>query len=180
MNSTAFTHVFRENFPLIFSFTRRIVDDASVAEEIVGDVFMKLWERFHNFDNIGAIKAFLYVVARNSSLNYLEEVKRRKKNENELSLLASAATEEAALHHIIRLEALQEVYGAIEELPAQIKKVIKFTLEGLKPQEIADKLGTSVNTVRNQKAKGLLLLKKGLSAKAFKMLVFILQHGTFL
>jgi RNA polymerase sigma-70 factor (family 1) len=140
-------------------FADRLLRDQAAAEDIVGESFIKLWNKRSNFESLQNIKAFLYITVRNACLNYLKQAKRDSLNQKQLAYI-TGEKEEFVLNEMIRAEVLKEIMQEIEKLPEQCGKVLRLGyLEGLRNQEIADLLQVSVHTVKNQKARAIQLLK---------------------
>ena len=69
-NAKAFEYAFRKFSPRLEAFAQKYTNDTNEAEDIVQDVFLKLWERRELLDNI-SLASFLFMMVRNSCLNYL-------------------------------------------------------------------------------------------------------------
>jgi RNA polymerase sigma-70 factor (ECF subfamily) len=83
--------------------------------------------------------------------------------------IASDEFEKDCLHGMISAETVRLLYEAINELPAQCKKVFtKLYVEGKSVAEIATEMNVAVSTVKNQKARGIKLLKPKLSPPRFE------------
>lgn len=140
-------------------FAERLLGDSAAAEDIVGESFVKLWNKRTNFENHQNLKAFMYITVRNACLNYLKQAKRDSLSKKQLAYL-TGEKEEFVLNEMIRAEVLKEIMDEISNLPEQCRKVLKLGyLEGMKNQEIADLLNISIHTVKNQKARAIQLLK---------------------
>jgi RNA polymerase sigma-70 factor (family 1) len=154
-------------------FAERLVTDRLAAEDIVGESFIKLWNKRSDFETLQNTKAFLYITTRNACLNLLKQSKRDNLSKKQLAYLTSER-EEYVLNEIVRAEVLQEIMQAIENLPEQCGKVLKLGyLEGMKNQEIANLLKISVHTVKNQKARAIQLLKIKLRDRDLMALYFL-------
>ncbi|MHA4895293.1 RNA polymerase sigma-70 factor [Pedobacter sp. PWIIR3] len=174
-NREAFSHLFEKFYNALCFFTRNITADADHAEDIVQEVFFKLWHKHADFVDLPAIKAFLYISCKNASLNYLEKEKNKGSHQREL-LRVYGETEDFVLNEIIYSESLREISIALDELPEQCAAVMKLLFqEGLKPQEVATELGITVSTVYNQKSKGISILKERLSLQSFALLAIMLS-----
>jgi len=164
--------------PLCF-FAERLVADSAAAEDIVGESFIKLWNKRGDFESTQNIKAFLYITVRNACLNYLKQAKRDSLNQKQLAYL-TGEKEEFVLNEMIRAEVLKEIMHEINNLPEQCGKVLKLAyLDGLKNQEVAKVLNISVHTVKNQKARAIQLLKTRLRDRdimAFLLLCTLLRE----
>lgn len=176
-DESAFTLVYQQFYRAILFFSRNMIDNIPAAEEIAEDVFVKLWSRAANFQSLNKIKAFLYIAASNASRDYLKLEARRSKRVKDAPDLLDRF-EEASRHALIKEEVLREIAKAIEELPNQCRTVMKMAyFEGMLPADISAQLQISVSTVRNQQARGIILLRKKLSRIQFSMLAAILSGG---
>ena len=158
-DAKAFAHIFRLHRRALVYFAEKLLGIREEAEDIVSDSFMKLWAKHTDFDSFPAIKSFLYVTTRNACLNFLKYSKRISASQKEFSYW-SENKEEEILHIMFRAEFLSELNGEIELLPKKCRKIFEFSFfQGLNTNEIAKKLGLSVKTVRNQRAKAVRLIK---------------------
>jgi RNA polymerase sigma-70 factor (ECF subfamily) len=140
-------------------FADRLLVDKAAAEDIVGEAFVKLWNKRTNFETLQNVKAFMYITVRNACLNHLKQAKRESLSKKQMAYL-TGDKEEFILNEMIRAEVLKEIMNEVNNLPEQCGKVLRLGyLEGLKNQEIADLLKISVHTVKNQKARAIQLLK---------------------
>lgn len=145
----------------VFYYIKRLVDDQLAAEEITSDTFVKLYRQHKLFSDIDHIQAFLYLTARNASLDYLKAAKRHRQ------LLLEYQQQEAArpdspgfADENIEADVLQYLMNEIEKLPKRSKQIFKlFYFEGLSIQEIAEKMNINKQTVANQKTAFLKVLR---------------------
>jgi RNA polymerase sigma-70 factor (ECF subfamily) len=173
----AFDRLFRKFYPALCFFARRYVTVAGLAEEVVQDTMVKLWQRHSDFDNFNAVKAFLYISIRNACLDGVESEK-RKLNRDSNWYLEQEHFDHDAEEHIIQSEVLMEISQAIAMLPEQCRNIMKMSYEqGLSGKEIAEAMQITVSTVNNQKARGILLLRKMLSVKGLATLVVLFQDN---
>ena len=140
-------------------FAERLLGDSAAAEDIVGESFIKLWNKRNDFETAQNIKAFLYITVRNACLNYLKRLKRDSLRQKQLAYLTNEK-EEFVLNEMIRAEVLREIMLGINNLPEQCGKVLQLAyFSGLRNQQIAKLMNISVHTVKNQKARAIQLLK---------------------
>jgi RNA polymerase sigma-70 factor (ECF subfamily) len=121
-----------------------------VAEEIVSDVFVKIWNNRAQLESILNLKSYLFICVRNGCLSYLRTVK----NEKIISIDSISEFQfvqvEGPENDLIEKEKIEQIYAAIETLPCKCK--MAFTLakiNGLKYKEIAEVLGITEKTVNN-------------------------------
>lgn len=149
-NETAFKKLFYEFYDPLYRQAYRYVTDAQVAEEIVQDTFVNLWNKRSSLKIQSSLAAYLGVSIRNHSLNYLKSRYARQR-----SLILEPSELELAdtprMETLSREELRQLLEQAIAQLPEKCR--IIFTLSrnhGLTYQEIADKLGITKETVKTQ------------------------------
>ena len=171
-NQRSFSSIFNTYYASLCFFAERMILDKQEAEDIVEETFVKLWRLHANFETMQNIKAFLYITTKNACLNYIKQSDRTNKQQSDLQYML-AQQEDHVLNSLTKAEVLREVHAAIESLPPQCRKIVRLSfLEGLKNQEIADRLNLSINTVKNQKMRAISLLKiKLLSTNLMAFLV---------
>jgi RNA polymerase sigma-70 factor (ECF subfamily) len=134
-----------------------ILKNEALAEDVVQETFVRLWERREPFPDLLAVHAFLYRVGRNLSLDHLKHQHVQQKHD----LAASRELSEDFLDEkLMEEELLAELYRAIEQLPAECVRVFKLSLAGIANQEIADRLSISIHTVKTQKQRALNALRE--------------------
>ncbi len=149
----AYKELFLAFYPSLFDFTSGIIKSNPVAEEIISDVFIKIWEKRKDLELIVNIKVYCYVIAKNLSLNYLEKQKRvRTLNiEDYTDSLTDVFIDPELL--MITSEMLERIKSAIDELPARCKMIFTLVKEyDFKYKEAAEIMNISVKTVENQLA----------------------------
>jgi len=121
-----------------------------VAEEVVSDVYVKIWEKRARLNQIKNLKSYLFICVKNGCLSHLRKVKNEKIiSLDELSNFHFLPVE-GPDNDLIDKDAMKKVYAAIEQLPPKCK--LAFTLakiNGLKHKEIAEVMCVSEKTVNN-------------------------------
>ncbi|MCB9164945.1 MAG: RNA polymerase sigma-70 factor [Flavobacteriales bacterium] len=157
---SAFEALFRLHYGPLCAFATQLLKDADKAEDLVQDLFFRLWMDRERTKVTSSLKAYLFQSVRNRCLNALK-VQGRVRSINE-EVDGSADQEERSEDEFT--ERTARVHAAIEGLPEERRKVFKLSRnEGLKYQEIADRLGISVKTVENQMGKALKTLREELA-----------------
>ena len=158
-DSHAFAYIFKLHHKPLCYFAEKLLGEQQEAEDIVADSFMKLWAKHADFESFAAIKSFLYVTTRNACFNFLKYSKRVSASQKDYSYWSNNKEEEI-LHIMFKAELLAELSREIESLPKKCRNIFKLSFfDGLSTTEIAEKLGLSDQTVRNQKSKAVQLIK---------------------
>lgn len=170
----AFEIVFHQYYAALCYFANRILEDSYGSEEVVASVLLTLWQKRKNFPSEAAIRAFLYISVRNACLNQLDKESRRRRREQAFSFTDNG--DDSIIEHIFQTEALRRIHQAIDSLPEKYGRVIRMAyVDGMKNEEIADTLNLPQSTVRNQKARGLVALKKNLPDGVFSLLAVLIS-----
>ncbi len=155
-----FNYFFHQHYKALALFAYRITGHREVSEEIAEDALMKLWERRAGFHHPLAIKSFIYTAARFASLNHLRNQRRENLRVKQLAYLGDER-DRFILEDLVSAEVYAEVFNAIADLPPRCRLIFEMIyVEERSYQDIAGELGLSVSTVRNQKARALVLLRK--------------------
>lgn len=142
-----FERYYKEHYKSFFLMSCKYLKDPAQAEEIVNDVFMKLWEDGDKIKIESSLKSYIYKAIINRSINVLNKSKRELIHQADLNVIPEESYE---LRQIEENELMVKIYAAIDQLPDQCKRVFEMSrFEELKQQEIADKLGISIKTVKN-------------------------------
>jgi len=160
----AFELLFRKFYVRLCSFANKFLDDPEEAQEIVQEVFTKIWEGRNDIDPEDSLRSYIFKIAQNLSLNKL----RRKKVESrytEIYKLVYIEQQEFSVHEsLMAMELEENIANSIGKLPAECRKIFELSrIEGLKYREIADTLHLSVKTVEAQMSKALRSLRIELS-----------------
>lgn len=171
-NKGAFDSLFRLYYQDLCRYALFMSCNADEAEEIVQEMFFKLWQNHKQINIPVAVKSYLYASIKNAVLNNFKHEKIKlayikEKQLQEYDLDSSEIMENA--------ESLSNISNAIEQLPQKRREIfIMCKLDGLKYKEIAEKLDISIKTVENQMGEALKFLREKLSDKEFVLLVILL------
>ena len=145
----AFIQVYNENRNKIYSYAYQLSKSASTAEEIVQEVFIRIWQKRDQINEELNFPAYLKKITLNHVLNHLKKVAREKSLQEQVyhTIEQSAnRTEDLLLE-----KELRKIYiDAIAQLPPQKKIIYQLSrTEELSHDEIAKQLNISKNTVKN-------------------------------
>jgi RNA polymerase sigma-70 factor (ECF subfamily) len=153
----AFTTFYSTYFKKLILVADRYVEDIQIAEGIVQDVFLKIWEDKELLPKIQSIKAFLYRSVVNSSINY---VNRQRNIERHHQKIVEELSAEDAEQMDDYNELIVILHREIDLLPVKCQQVFKLSrLEGKKYRDVASELGISEKTVENHMGNALKILR---------------------
>lgn len=173
--SETFEMLFKTHFKSLYAYAFTIVRDEMVAEEMVQNVFFKIWEKKCGLNIQSSVLAYLYKSVYHESLNYLKHQKVKAAYQTHSAYQMKNQTDHA-LQKIMLSELEQQINKALSELPEQCRTIFQMSrFEELKYQEIADKLGLSIKTVENQIGKALKILRVKLADYLPILIAFLIQ-----
>ena len=155
---TAYKELYLLMFDSLFHFSYSFVKSKQVAEELVSDVFIKLWQIRSQLNAVDNLKLYLFGITKNFSLSYLARASKNLSiqldamdlNETDIESVIEFKNPE---NLYISKETIKNVMKAIQGLPPQCQIIFSLVkVEGLRYKEVARLLDISVFTVRNQVA----------------------------
>ena len=163
----AFKVLFEKYYASLCAFATNFVNDPDVAEDIVQEVFIAVWERDAQYPTYNAFRSFLYNSVKNAGLNHLKH-----KNVEE-KYLASLNLEDEG--DDIDLKMMEEelyrlLFKTIDELPDKCRNIFLLHLEGKGNEEIALLLNLSILTVKTQKKRAMSYIRERLGRVYFVMM----------
>jgi len=164
-----FERLFRDFFPPLMAFARKILGDEDDAREVVHQVFINLWEKRTEVDLSSSLKSYLFTSVHNRSLNVIRD--RKKFSTEEVPDVAGDWDVSAQIESMELEEKIRESIASLPEKCREIFELNRFS--GLKYSEIASQLGISVKTVENQMTKALKILREQLG-KYLGLLLWLL------
>ncbi len=165
----AFQHLFTRYYPRMISFAGMMVKSPYAAEEIVQEVFIRLWEQREVLAEVKSPENFVFIVIRNHTFNYLRAAANEQNRREQLweALQQRAADETITLE---MQEADQFFEKILAKLSPQQQKIFRMSREeGFSHQQIADELQLSKDTVKKHIANSLKVFKSYL--KYFRQVV---------
>lgn len=172
-----FEKLFRLHYSKLCSYANLFLNDPDASEDVVQEVFFKLWNNREELVITTTIKSYLFRAVRNGCLNVIDHLSIRDAykvaNEEDMQESESRFIDEAIVS-----ELEQRIKETIDRLPAERRKIfILSRFEGLKYKEIADRLNISVKTVENQMYQALKFLRENLVD--YLPLILLLFKGLF-
>jgi RNA polymerase sigma-70 factor (ECF subfamily) len=159
-DSTEFDQLFRLHYKFMCNVANKILQDRQAAEDVVQEVFAKLWTKKTEIPELQSGKNFLFRVTINATLDHLEKNKRIIRLDPNTHIGGSVNETEEKLE-LKELEA--KISRSLDALSPKCRAVfILSRYEGMKYREIADHLDISVKTVENHMGKALAHMREKL------------------
>ena len=171
-----FRHLFEFYKDDVYMYALSFLRHKEYAEEIVQEVFLKVWINRENLDPLLSFKSYLFTITRNLTFNFLRKAANHKKLRDEIFHITSETCNSGELK--IREQELERIrMEAIEMLPPGRKRIFEMSrLEDKSYEEISQELGISLSTVKNQMSKSLKTIRdflKGQGIVPWVVLIFV-------
>ncbi len=166
----AFDDIFDTYYAGLCVFANKYVEDIDLAEDIVQELFIKIWIKREQLNINNSLRSYLFQSVNNSCLNHLKHLKIR---DNYKKHISSYKTDELHYDTLVEKELNLRIYNSIESLPEKRKIIFKLSrFGGLKYKEIAEKRKISIKTVKVQIGKALKTLRHDLRDYLPLLLIF--------
>ena len=180
-NENAFRQFFNHYYNRIFSVAFAFTKSAELAEEMVQDVFLKIWLKREGLPQVKKIEAYLFITARNHLYN---ELRKKIHDVTFVECVGEYFTESALSpeNQLLYKDSLRLVNTAVEKLPLQQRAVFELSRnEGLNHDKIAQQLGISKLTVKSHLTKALQFIRQYLlrHSDTFLLLIFFAEKKIF-
>lgn len=162
MDKSSFKNLFELHYSPLCNFAYRITDDIDQAEDIVQDIFVKVWNDPDLLDGNKNINSYLYSMVRNRALEVIRRENISQKINQQLEYIQNnAADTNVEEDEIEKLLLLEQIYVSIRQLPPKCSEVFTLSkVNGLTYVQIAEKMNISVKTVENHMGKALRLMRE--------------------
>lgn len=157
-----FEQLFHHYYEPLCRFAFSLVDSVEMAEEIVSDVFVKIWKKQENLAIKTSLRAYLFTSVRNQSIDYLRKAVRQRTQPAEICS-SFPSNYDSPEERTISSELEVFIEAAIDALPPQGRKIFRLSRDnGMKYHEIADHLHISIKTVETHMGRSLKYLRERL------------------
>lgn len=158
---TAFEEIYLKYWDKLFSTVYKRVRSIEIAEEVVQDFFVYLWEKRSQIEIHTSLESYMHTAVRYQVLNYLQ--KELTRNNYKASLNSSEAYSNDILDQVYVNELNKIIEEEISQLPEKCQNVFRLSRqENLSIKQIAEKLDISTKTVENHLGKALKILRVNL------------------
>ncbi len=167
----AFDLIFKKYGDRLFGFALKYLKSKEETEELVQDVFLKIWENKKNIKKESSLKSYLFTIAYHNMCRIFRKKHINEKFKEEISTIEN---------HVFNLEeqleykaTLEQINKLIDKLPEKQKVIfIKSRNEGKSSKEIANEMNLASGTVDNHISLAIKHLRKNIKNNNFELLLF--------
>lgn len=163
-DSNAFKELYHKYVQKLYAFTLRTAKSPALAEDVVHDVFVKVWDKRDQIDPGQSFQAYLFTIARNHLLNFIKREAHKDDIIDQMIKNTAPVQNNSTNEQVLYNESHRLFQEAIDQLPAKRKEVFQLChLEGLTYLEAADRMDITESTVNTQMVKARKSIKKYLA-----------------
>lgn len=159
-NADAYIELYSRYHPMLYNWLIRMVKIPEIAEDIVQETFLKIWEVRHRLQPHQSFAAYLYRISRNKAFRILKKIAKDKQLRNQVINLSCIEYNDP--ERVLKWQQYQQLLDvAVSRLPNQRQKVFKLCRQDRKSyDEVAKELGISTNTVKEHMINALRDIRK--------------------
>ena len=170
----AFYNIYERYCKRLYGFVFRYIKQEDDADEIVQEVFVKLWEARSNIDVYSSFDSFLFTIAYNTTMSLFRKRIKERKYLEYLQSIQQIENAPDIIEEIHFNELNSNFQSLLKQLTPRQKEIFLLSREeGLTHEEIAKKLGISVNTVKKHMTNTLTFLKNNINSTVIINLLFV-------
>lgn len=179
-NENAFRALFDKYYNAIYAYSRSMLKSSEFAEEIVQDVFLRVWLHRDRINSEFSFKSYIFTIARNLTFNFLRKAVHDKKLKEEI-FYKSQPFYNPTEKKILEADYEKIRKQAIAQLPPKRKRIFEMSRnEGKSYEEISKELGIAVSTVKTQMSRALESIKNFLQKNMDTTLLFSILSSEWL
>lgn len=158
-NAIAFAEIYDRYWALLYRHAYRLIKDQDLAQDVVQEVFVNLWDKINTIDLQVSKSSYLYTAVRNKVLNLIQ---RDKVKNNYIESFANfVASSEAITDYRLRERLLKEkIEKEVAALPSKMRQVFEMSrIQNMSHKQIAEELNLSDKTVKKQMSNAIKILR---------------------
>jgi len=173
-NQVAFYNIYERYCKRLYGFVLRYIKQEADAEEIVQEVFIKVWEARAKIDVYSSFESFLFTIAYNATISLFRKRVTEKKYLEHLMSLQQFENAPDVTNEIHFNELNERLHTLLNELTPRQKEIFQLSREdGLTHEEIAQKLNISVATVKKHISNTLAFLRSNMDSSLIVNALFV-------
>lgn len=171
---SAFDAIYKEYCHRLYGFVIKFIKQREDAEEIVQEVFLKIWEAREKIDVYSSFEGYLFTMAYNTTINVLRKRMSQDKYVAHLKAIQTIEEADETIDEMEYKELIGKVQSLIYQLSPRQQEIFYLSREkGLTHEEIAEKLNISTNTVKNHLVSSLKFLRSNIDRGFIVNILFV-------
>jgi RNA polymerase sigma-70 factor, ECF subfamily len=179
-NRASFRKLYNKYAPILYAFSRKYLHSNEDAEEIVQEVFLRIWDKRENINPDQSFSSYVIQAAKHRIFNGF----RKKVNEQaylDFLIYSGDPDTNFTQNQIDYTEVKLKAEAAVSSMPVKRQEIFRLSREeGLKNKEIAERLDISIKTVENQMGQALKFLRDELKDYRLLILLFLFVRHTLI
>jgi len=172
-NNAALSELYNLHVQQLYLFVLKTAKSPDLAEDIIHDVFIKLWESRSSIEHTKPLKPYLYTIARRHLLNLLKRASHESKIVEEIRIHTSISEDTTALQTEYN-ESNNLIHEALNQLAPRAREVfMRCKLEGFSYKQVADQMNITEGTVNSQVVKATKSIRRFLSLREMIIIVIL-------
>ena len=155
----AYTLLYKQFYVPMVLFASQYINNEEASKDVVQEFFISMLGQKKDFENVTALKVYLYHSVKNRCMNYIQH--EQVKGRYEAFVLREFDDVDLFWDRVLEEDIYARVLEVVQELPRQYRNVMMLSLDGYKISEVAEKMGISLETAKEYKKEG----KKRLSVR---------------
>ncbi len=154
-NINAYKFLYENYYKALVVYAIDFVSTKEIAEDMVQEVIVSIWEKEMKFLSIPALKSFLYRAVKNACINHIKHMDVEEKYTASFHLNKNDSEYDSEIEE----EIYRQLFLTINKLPPKCREIFEMHLQGIKNDEIANILNISIETVKTQKKRAIKFIK---------------------
>ena len=173
-NKVAFFHIYERYSKRLYGFVFHFIKVESDTEEIVQDVFLKVWENRHKIDAYSSFESYLFTIAYNATISLFRKRVSEKKYLKHIQTLQQVKVAPDLIDEVQFNDLNEKIQSLLDKVTPRQQEIFRLSREsGLSHHDIAQKLNISENTVKKHITNTLTFLKENLDSSLLTNILFI-------
>jgi RNA polymerase sigma-70 factor (ECF subfamily) len=172
----AFHTLFLQHRDKLFVFVRNLTKSENIAEDIIQEVFLKLWTQRESLAEVENANAYVFILVRNKIFDYLRKISNDKRLQEKVwkNIVSFNVSADEITGNIEEKDTQHIIEKAIKTLSPQQQKIFLLSrANGMSHEQIAEQLGISKNTVKNHLTTSLLIIRKYLKKYSHNLCIIL-------
>ncbi len=175
-DGASFAELYRRYSGRIYGNILKLVKEQQAAEELLQDVFAKLWEKRESISIDTSFQSYLFVVSRNAVYNFMRHLAKERRLRNEATLVYLSGYQHVE-EQLLERELFDAYESAVHALPPRRKHIYRLCKwEGKSYEEVGAMLGISVATINDHIVKATHFIKTQLSHIGILFLLLLFTY----